>query len=136
MTCEAAHAGTGRALDSEVPHPEPLMAKRTVASEDYPSDLMDGVCWSFRNIAKFRSRKKFNEEVRRYHEGCESEQGWEPDAVVLRVPRVRVRAELAWLDRDPVVELTADNGAAFTAGELLFKIHNAFVALIRDSDYV
>src|SRR5690349_2762050 len=104
------------------------MAKRAVAPKNYPRDLLEGVCWSFRNIGKFRSRKKFNEEVRRYHEECEAEQKWEPDAIALHAVRVRVRAELVWLDRDPVVELTADDGTAFTAGELLFKVHNAFVA--------
>ena len=33
------------------------------------------------------------------------------------------------------VELAADNGESFTAGELLFKVHNAFVAHLRQMDH-
>ena len=85
---------------------------------------------------KFRSRRRFLEEVRQYYEGCGFEQNWDPAGVILHAARVRVRAEIPWLPRDPVVEMTADTGAAFTAGELMYKVHNAFVALIRDSDHV
>ena len=32
-------------------------------------------------------------------------------------------------------EFEADDGAAFTAGELLFKTHNAFVGMLRQMDH-
>ena len=36
---------------------------------------------------------------------------------------------------EPVVTLTADDGASFTAGELLFKLHNAVVEHLRENDH-
>jgi hypothetical protein len=94
------------------------------------------VSWSFSHVPKFRSRKKFVEELRRYHEGVGAEEPWQPEAVALRAARVRIRAEFLWLDRDPVVELTADNGREFTVAELMFKIHNALVDFVGDVDCV
>jgi hypothetical protein len=54
------------------------------------------------------------------------------------VPRVRVTPDVDQTDWDeqPEVELSADNGEAFTAEELLFKVHNAFVADLRGGDHV
>lgn len=67
---------------------------------------------------------------------------WPPERVVLRSPRVRIRRE-----HDPsVLTLTADDGARFTAAELLHKLHAAvtptlppdaprvFLELLLDAD--
>jgi len=36
---------------------------------------------------------------------------------------------------EPVVEFSSDDGKAFTAGELLFKIHNAVVDQLREINH-
>ncbi len=89
------------------------------------------VYWSFIGPA-FRSRARFDEAVRRYHRRLECEENWRPEALILPCPRVRVRPDF-WDDLDPeeanglVVELSADSPSGFTASELLFKVHNAFL---------
>ena len=62
---------------------------------------------------------------------------WRPAEVVLRAARVRVSPDVAWYltEEHPTVELVADNGGSFTACELLFKVHNAFVAELRQMDH-
>jgi hypothetical protein len=112
------------------------MAKRPGKAKRLPRELLGDVSWCFSKVRKFRSRKKFVEEMRRYHEGVGAEEPWQPDAVALSVGRVRIRAEFLWLDDNPVVELTADDGRAFTVAELMFKIHNALVPFVGDVDCV
>jgi hypothetical protein len=62
---------------------------------------------------------------------------WRPEDVVLHSARVRVSPDVAWYltDDHPTVEFAADNGESFTAGELLFKVHNAFVGDLRRMDH-
>jgi hypothetical protein len=118
------------------------MARETGKAKRYPREVMHDVHWSFRG-PKFRSRAKFVEAVRQYYEDLGADGDWQPgdwrpDEVVLRAARVRVSPDVAdtsW-EEDPIAELTADDGEAFTAGELLFKVHNAFVALLRNGDHV
>jgi hypothetical protein len=53
------------------------------------------------------------------------------------VPRVRV-SYLCWRSAEqvePVVELHADNGVSFRAGELLFKLHQAVAADLQHTDH-
>jgi hypothetical protein len=89
------------------------------------------VYWSFTGPS-FRSRPRFEEAVCRYHRDLEAQGNWRPGEVVLRCPRVRVRPDF-WDDLEPekaeglTVELTADDPSGFTAGELLFKVHNVFI---------
>jgi hypothetical protein len=113
------------------------MASRAERGKPYPDEMMHDVHWSFRG-PKYRSRTKFVEAVRQYYRDVELDGDWRPGEVVLRVPRVRLSPDVACTDWDehPVVEVRADDGEAFTAGELLFKAHNAFVALLRDGDHV
>jgi hypothetical protein len=93
--------------------------------------LLGDVEWCFTRPG-FRSRARFEGAVRDLYREMGWEFDWRPDEVVLRCPRVRVRPDF-WDDYEPeeaprfVVELTADHAAGFTAGELLFKVHNAFL---------
>src|SRR5262249_929939 len=69
---------------------------------------------------------------------------WRPDVVVLPCPRVRITCEdfeSQWHEdeqeaEEPFLELVADNGESFTAGELLFKVHNAVVVRWDLGDHV
>jgi hypothetical protein len=113
------------------------MAKGTGKVQRYPREMMQDVFWSFRG-PKFRSQAKFTQAVHKYCQTIGSEYDWRPEVIVLRAGRVRICPDVAdvrW-DEEPIAELTADNGESFTAGELLFKTHNAFVALLRDGDHV
>jgi hypothetical protein len=87
--------------------------------------------WSFTRPA-FRSRARFEQAVAAYQRSLDVEDNWRPAEVVLPCPRVRVRPDF-WDDLEPdeakelVTELTAEDAAGFTAGELLFKVHNVFI---------
>lgn len=106
-------------------------------SEDnpYPAELLGGVSWTFRGD-KFVTRQTFDTTVAEYQDPDRGEV-WRPREVVLTAPRVRISPDVAWYltDEHPVAEFTADNGVSFTMGELLFKVHNAFVAELRQMDH-
>jgi hypothetical protein len=112
------------------------MAKGSGQKRRYPRELLGGVAWSF-TAPSFRSRARFEQAVRGYYRRIGLEFDWDHDEVVLRCPRVRVRP-VFWDDYDPgqeerfTAELAADIPSGFTAGELLFKVHNAFVRLWQE----
>lgn len=104
-------------------------------SEPLPRELLWGVSWTFRGDP-FADRAAFDAAVAEFQN---PDRGgvWRPAEVCLRVARVLVTPDVHWYlsDDDPVVELMADDGAAFTAGELLFKVHNALVSDLRQMDH-
>jgi hypothetical protein len=97
-----------------------------------PTRFLESVCWVFRGT-QFTDRTAFEAAVRdaQFPEWGEV---WRPAEIVLRVPRVRIRPDADWYpsDREPEVVLTADDGESFSAGELLFKVHNALVADLQE----
>ena len=105
------------------------------STEPLPPELLWGVSWVFRGEA-FADRAAFDAAVAACQNPDHGEV-WRPDEVCLRAVRVRITPDIHWYlsDDDPVVELAADNGTAFTAGELLFKVHNALVADLRQMDH-
>lgn len=84
-----------------------------------------------------------------YREVFEEDLTWRHDEVVLRCPRVHILCEYDYEPEDLIegvtcdldagnleTTLTADDGGeGFTAGELLFKIHNAFSLYLREGDH-
>jgi hypothetical protein len=110
------------------------MAKQRKKSPSYPRELLGDVPWSFTD-PPFPSREAFVQAVADYYRELEWESEWRPDEVVLRSPRVRVIVEY-WDDPGELeAELTADGEKGFTAGELLFKIHNAFAPQLSEGDH-
>jgi hypothetical protein len=107
------------------------MAKARKQPARYPRELLDDLLWCFCRPT-FRSPARFEAAVRRYHRQMGWEYNWRPGEVVLPCPRVRVRPVFGD-DYDPeeearfIAELTADGKLGFTAGELLFKVHNLFL---------
>ena len=100
----------------------------------FPATLLDDIMWTFWG-EPFADRSAFDAAVRE-----ENGPEWFSDQhlhqIVLRAPRVRIVPDVwDWDQDDPVLELTPDNGEAFTAGEILFKIHNAWVAVLRELDH-
>lgn len=119
------------------------MAKTQGRSARYPRELLKDVCWCF-SRPKFRSRARFEQACRRYYRQLGWDFNWRPEELVLPCPRVRVRPNF-WDDYVPpeeeerfITELTADNSSGFTAGELLFKVHNVFLQRWEEDagDYV
>lgn len=101
----------------------------------YPPTLLQNVSWTFRG-PDFADRAAFDAAVAEFQDP-ERGEVWRPAEVVLHADRVRVSPDVAWYltDEHPTVELVADNGRSFTAGELLFKVHNSFVAELRQMDH-
>ena len=101
----------------------------------YPPELLWGVSWAFRG-EPFAARAAFASAVGEF-QGPDGAGDWRPDEVVLHAARVRISPDVHWYltDEHPTVEFAADNGASFTAGELLFKVHNRFVAELRQMDH-
>ena len=116
------------------------MAKRREKTMRPPQELLQDVSWTFAG-SKFRSEAEFVEAVhqdeREYlaHIGQPGESHWQADEVVLRCHRVIVEHDYGDCDEDEVAELEADNPGGFTAGELLFKTHNAFVEILDGRDH-
>jgi hypothetical protein len=110
------------------------MRNKSDPNQLYPRELLGEVVWSFVG-EPFASRAAFVEAVREYQLEILQQDTWRPDAVVLRCPRVRVQHEYGDEPDYERAELTADDGVAFTAGELLFKIHNAFVGQLGDHHF-
>lgn len=110
------------------------MGSQRKKGPSYPRELLDDVAWSFTG-PPLASREAFVQAVADYYKELEWEPEWRPDEVVLQAPRVRVTVEY-WDDPGELeADLTADGEEGFTAGELLFKIHNAFAAQLSQGDH-
>jgi hypothetical protein len=102
----------------------------------YPKILMTDVSWGFYG-GKYESQAKFIREVISYNKDLENE--WSPDETVLANTNVTIQY-FYWDDKedDDVEEdfnLVADTKIGFTAGELLYKIHNQVVDKLEDADH-
>jgi hypothetical protein len=103
-----------------------------------PPVALGRVQWAFTG-APFRTQSAFSKAVRAFQvEHGSAADEWEPAAPAIRAPRLAVElmapAAADWTAQQ--VLLTAGNGAFFTNGELLFRLHNAIVAQIRGTDLV
>ncbi|MBX7170881.1 MAG: hypothetical protein K1X72_07985 [Pyrinomonadaceae bacterium] len=104
-------------------------------NEEFPKNLLRDVYWSFGGKV-FENQAEFSEKVRQYQIDIKEKDDWQPEKVVLESSAINLIYEF-WEDDDEiekVVEINADNGESFTAGELLFKIHNLVVDDLRGMD--
>lgn len=105
-------------------------------SKEFPKDLLGDVYWSFGGKV-FETEAEFNKEIRQYQIDIKKKDDWQPEKIVLKSPLVKVIYEY-WEEDDEVVktvEISADNGEYFSAGELLFKIHNLVTENLRGMDH-
>ena len=112
--------------------PSPLREPPPVA----PKNLLGNLRWSFPSDAP-TERVAFEATVWQRQYERWNDDGWDPEEVVLGSPRVRF-SYLCWRGEDqiePIVELTSDNGVSFRAGELLFKVHCAIAADLKNHDH-
>ena len=111
------------------------MGKRKKPRVSYPDELLWEVSWTFRGHV-FADRAAFDAAVTEF-QSADSSDVWRPNEVVLHAHRVRVSPDVHWhlTDDHPTAEFAADNGSSFTAGELLFKVHNRFVSELQQMDH-
>jgi uncharacterized protein (TIGR02996 family) len=121
---------------AEVASPNPGFLEKEEADAARPQRLLEGIYWSFMG-KPFTVQADFDAAVGREQVEVIWENNWNPGEIVLPHPRVAVRYMCWQGDRQlwPVLKLTSDNGEFFTAGELLFKIHNAVVKQLRKIDH-
>jgi hypothetical protein len=101
--------------------------------EDLPRKVLAGLSWAFGGPT-FPSRGEFDAAVRA---SAHDEDTWAPDEVVIPRPHVKVMY-ITWVGDEqvePEVDLTTDDGGPFTAGELMFKLHNAITAAVSNIDH-
>jgi hypothetical protein len=105
----------------------------------FPLTALVAVVWSFCKGEQFSDPAEFDRRVREYHVDIEGEDTWDPDEVI-PLPRMRI----AWFGvespedeeyTDFVLDLHADDGAQFTAGELLLKLNNAVAPRLAGADH-
>jgi hypothetical protein len=108
------------------------------ADEEFPTTALVAAVWSFFEGRPFDDPAEFNRRVHAYHARVEDEDTWDPDEAV---PLSRLRVKFFGVEspddeeyEDFVVELESD-GAHFTAGELLFKLHNAVAPRLEGVDH-
>lgn len=104
--------------------------------EKYPKEIMEEVRWAFYG-GQYDTVGEFVKAVQEYHEELDAD-GWQPEEVALECKEVTVQYSY-WDEKeeDETEEdfrLTAD-GDSFTAGELLFKIHNRVVGHLEEEDH-
>jgi len=102
----------------------------------YPKRLMSNVSWGFFG-GKYNSLEKFIQKVSDYNKDCNKI--WFPEKTVLNCQNVTVQYAY-WNDEEKDVievefDLVSDNESGFTAGELLFKLHNSVVDKLEEEDY-
>jgi hypothetical protein len=102
----------------------------------YPKEIMTNVYWGFYG-GKYDSYAQFIKEVTTYNKDFNLE--WNPDETVLAVSSVTVQYSYWGEDEDDETEedfnLVADDASGFTAGELLYKIHNKVVGRLENEDH-
>lgn len=102
----------------------------------FPKQIMNALSWSFMG-EKYQSRLEFDAEVREVQIELRKIDSWQSDEVVLQSPRIGIQyhhAEGGFYKED-FFEIESHNGEFFTAGELLFKVHNAVVEQLREIDH-
>lgn len=105
-----------------------------------PGFLLRNVYWAF-DGDPFADIETFERAVIERMTALDEGDEWDPTERVLPRRRVRVKyhgvidPESCEYDEDLVVELRTGEAEGFTAGELLFRLHNAVVAQLRDADH-
>lgn len=105
----------------------------------FPLTALVAAVWSFHGGEQVDDPAEFDRRVRQYHIDVTGEDTWDPDEVI---PLARLRVTYFGLESpdddeytDMVVDLRADDGARFTAGELLRKLHNAVAPHLKGADH-
>lgn len=99
----------------------------------YPETLLYDIPWSFDDTT-FDSLEEFVKAVTEYHASLELGEGWKANEIAIDVAKLTVVTEEVYDKNEEEVDLSFEIKAAesaFTNGELLFKLHNAFAEKIK-----
>lgn len=105
-------------------------------AEAFPQYVLCDTLWDFAAQGPYRSREVFDAAVHSHHLEAEvsPEECWQPAALAMP----SCRAVIRYFSDPPgegelchEVELSCDGVAGFTAGELLYKLHNAVIERVR-----
>ena len=103
----------------------------------YPKELMSGIYWGFFG-GKYHSHEKFIQAVTEYNRELGGRK-WNPEEHILASMHVTIQYSYWDYDVEDEIEdffdLVADNGAGFSAGELLFKVHNQVVDKLESESH-
>ncbi|MBC7790848.1 MAG: hypothetical protein H7Z74_12940, partial [Anaerolineae bacterium] len=126
-------------MASRIPIVSSILHRFHAAQSPYPTLVMAQVAWVF-DGEQFADRETFFAAVTQYQREILGYDTWMPQRVVLYTGRVTV--SYFGIDKPTdveythgTIELASDNARYFIAGELLFKLHNALVAYLRDADH-
>ena len=101
---------------------------------ELPDTVLEDVDWSF--VGGVRSSfESFCQSVRQDQLDIEGNDSWDPAVIVLPVQRVSIIYKPHPFEDDEVVNLAAKAESGFSAGELLFKLHNSVVEDLEDRDH-
>lgn len=97
---------------------------------------MSRVAWSFAK-GPFEAQPAFEAALKKYQADIMRQPDWEPSELVLLSPRVIIQCDelLDVPGAQHELPLSADNGLAFPAGELLYKVHRAMAQTLSDIDH-
>jgi hypothetical protein len=102
----------------------------------YPEELMSNIYWGFYG-GRYDSYTQFVKEITTYNKDLNNE--WNPYETVLNCKEVTVQYSYWDENEEDEIEedfnLLADNQTNFSAGELLFKIHNQVVEKLENEDH-
>jgi hypothetical protein len=116
----------------------PFMSDAT----QYPTELLSDVIWRFWQESPYDDQAIFAARVTEWGRSVSADEpyDWDPAAVAIRAPRVRVK----YFGADPEDEfeyadyeatLVSADDQSFTNAELLFRLHNAVVERLRAVDH-
>jgi len=103
----------------------------------YPKELMAGIYWGFFG-GTYNSLKKFNRAVAEYNRDLGVKK-WNSEEIILASKHVTIQYSYWDYDTDSEIEedfvLQAGSEAGFSAGELLYKVHNQVVEKIENETH-
>ena len=103
----------------------------------YPKELMSGICWGFYG-GKYNSPEEFIQAVIEYNQDLGGRK-WNIEEIVLTSMHVTIQYSFWDYDTEDEVEeafdLKADNEEGFSAGELLYKVHNQVVDKLENETH-
>lgn len=107
--------------------------------EKFEEFLMKDILWNFEE-EQFLSQKTFLDALTAYNQDITSEEFTiDLEAVVLKSPKVVIQYSYHSEEEDDTIEpsflLGANNGIAFTKGELLYNVHNRVCKRLKDEDH-
>ena len=116
------------------------MASQASTKETPPQILLGQICWSFAARKDYDTPEAFGTAVLQYQmDIVKSENGWDPNAVILPFPRVGIHWEgldheqNELIDKYNIVESSSDHG--FTSLDLLYQVHQIMVNDCRRMDH-